>query len=319
MIFFFSAFLLLAPFAYATPVLKNGETYAAKKELTGAAPAAKALESFYSEMEMNFESYDPNEPGVLPLMSTHTDQRVKNQQLPKLDPKDPAAPKDGFHERVELTFERLINSSKVRIPGMKQLFETKSDLGAALGSSPFVIRGDGKGNKKVDNLDRIRADVLAKLSDPIARTTVNTLLSESILLKAGTAPGQDSSCLSGLAQKKPGAKWKFSREEQGIKFDYDCDFQGWAEVSGKKVAVVQVRAGKQRTLRPQPNGVPGMAETEGEGVVYWEPESQESLLRMETRITVEPAEEELKQLKTKGAPIPRNRSVLRHWNHIYGL
>jgi hypothetical protein len=312
------AFAVSSP-AHAAALLRPGAAYKVQKELKDAGPAPKPLASFYSELELDFESYDPNDSSGTPLLSTHSDQLMKLKRLPKLDPKDPAFPKDGLNDRLELTFVRLVNTSKVRVPGLRQPFETKSDLGALLAAHPLVIRGDGKAARKVDNLDQIRDEALAKAPDPATRTSVRTLLSENLLLRAGGAAGQDTSCLGSFARKKPGEKWSFSREEQGVAFHYDCDFRGWAEEGGKKIAVIDVRSPKQRTRRPQPNGVPGMAETEGEGTIYFEPSTQESLLRMETRITVEPTDEEIGRLKARGETIPRNRSVMKNWNHLYAL
>lgn len=310
--------------SFAVPVMAAATlsptgTYSVKKELKGTGVAPKPLESFYDALDIDFESYDPNDGSGQPLMGSHTDQLMKLKKLPKLDPKDPAAPQDGYLDRTELTYERLVSTSKVRVPGLARPFETRSDVGALLSSKPLVIRADGKGGKKVDNLDQIRMDALAKAPDPGTRTTINTLLSESMLLRTSSTVGGDSTCLSKFAGKSIGAKWSFSREEQGVKLDYDCTFEGWSETGGKKLAVIRMHSPRTRTTRTQPNGMPGVAETESDGVVYFEPAGQETLLRMTTNISVEPAEEELNRLKARGQTIPRNKSVMTMVNHLYGI
>lgn len=310
--------ILALTLAHAAPLLSAKETYAVNKELKDPAPSPKPLESVYSDMELDFQSFDPNEKSGQPLMENHTSQLMKMKKLPK-DPKDKKAEKDGLQEKLELTFERLITSSSVMVPGLKQPHRTKSDLGAFLANKPLVIRGDGKTAKRVDGLEEVRAKALSEVKDPIARSTLLQILSENILLKTGTAMSQSSSCLEALGKKKVGDTWKFSREEQGAKIDYECRFEGWAEAKDKRIAVVHVEAGKQRQIRSQPNGVPGVAETEGSGTVYFEPDTRESLLQMETRILAEPTQEEIHRLQAKGSTVPRNRSVLKIWNHLYPL
>ena len=90
-------------------------------------------------------------------------------------------------------------------------------------------------------------------------------------------------------------------------------------VAGSLGGFLHHQAKKQRQARAQPNGVQGMAETEGSGMVYFEPDSQEALMRMETKISVEPMEDEIRKLKAKGASIPRNRSTVKLSNHLYPL
>jgi len=304
-------------FVHAAPLLDPMAAFPVKVELKDAGPSVKAPESFYSEMDMDFQSFDPNDSSGLPLMGNHTGQLVKIKKLPK--DTDKQAEKDGLAERLELTYERLTSSTSVVIPGMKQPFETKSDLGVFLMNKPLVIRGDGKTAKKVEGLEQVRAQAAAQVKEPMARNTLMTMLKEDLLLKTGAAVGQNSSCLGSLEKKKPGDTWKFSHEEQGVKLEYDCTFEGWAEAKGKKLAVIKVVSGKQRTVRTQPNGMPGVAETEGTGTVYFEPETQESLLRMETKINVEPGDEEIARLKAKGATIPRNKSLMKMWNHLYAI
>ncbi|HEY8278070.1 MAG TPA: hypothetical protein VIH99_00510, partial [Bdellovibrionota bacterium] len=209
--------------------------------------------------------------------------------------------------------------TEVAVPGMDKPFTTRSDLGVFFSNKPLVIVGDGKVAKRVEGIEKIRAQVSQEVNDQISRTTALSLLNESLLLKTSSALGQDISCLSAFEKKKPGEKWKFSREEQGAKLDYECQFEGWAELGAKKAAVIRIRSGKQKTVRVQPNGVPGVAETEGLGTFYFEPETQESLMHMETKILVLPTEEEQRSLKRKNLPVPGNRSLMKHWTHVYAL
>lgn len=308
--------MLLFPLVAFAAVLSPDAHYAVKKDLTSAAPAPAASENFYTAMVMDFESVDPSDPGT-PLMSTHTDQLTKVRKLPKLTGKE--VPKDGFVDRTEVTFERLENSSKVRVPGLKQPFETRGDLGAVLSAHPLVIRGDGKSGKVVDDLARIRAEALARVKDPTSAASLKILLNEDTLLRTGSALGKDGSCLGQLGGKKPGDAWAVEREEQGVKMKFECRFEGWAENAGKKIAVLNVRSGKQRVTRPQPNGVPGVAETESDGVIYFEAESKESVSRLDTKIRVEPADEERKRLEAKGQTVPRNESRMKIVTHVYGI
>jgi hypothetical protein len=304
--------LLLPAFALSAPTLSPSETYPVKKELRdAAAKAPKVLDLYYSAIEIDVQSYDPADTSGQPLMSTHTEQLVKTKKLPK----DAAKKADG--DRLEMTFEKMINESKVRIAGLKKPFETKSDFGTILSGRPFLIRYDANGDGHVENLDQIRAEALPKATDPMMRTGLSTLLNEKLLLKAGEATGQDSSCLGKLGGKKPGAKWSFSREDTGAKLNFDCTFEGWAENAGAKVAVVKIQCPKQRNARPQPNGVLGMVETEGSGTLYFDPAHDETVMRMESTSTAEPMADEIEKLKARGAVIPRNRTVIKTWNHLY--
>ncbi|MGZ3653171.1 MAG: hypothetical protein ACXVB9_19300 [Bdellovibrionota bacterium] len=313
-------FFILCQSAVAGNILSPGSYYPVKKEIKEAAPAMKPLESFYFEMQMDFDSFDGNSMGGKSIMSTHTDQLVKTKKLPKLAATDPLFSKDGLNDRTELTFERLVNSTKVPVPGLPAPFETKADVGVILASRPLILRGDGKGApKKIDNLPQVKAESLASAKDPISRTTLSLILDEKRLLGVGAAAAQDTSCLSKLSGKKPGDKWKFTLQADGVSLDYDCQFEGWSEAQGKKIAVVKIKQNKQRTVRQQPNGTPGVAETDGEGEIDLDPATQESLLKMNTRINVEPAEEELNRLTAHGQAVPRNRSVMTNWNHIYPL
>jgi hypothetical protein len=291
-----------------------------KKEIKDAAPDFKMSPSYYSELEMDFESSQETKGSFQPVMSTHTEQLTKMKVLPPLDPKDPAYSKDGANERKELTFEKLINASSVIVPGLKQPFESKADLGSILSSKPLVLRGDGKTVKKVERLAEVKAEALAQAKDPLSRNTINIVMSEDILLKSGdNLSGKDSSCLSALGKKKPGDSWKFTQEEQGVKLNYTCTFEGWGELSGKKVIVVGVKSDKQRVRRQQPNGVPAIAEMSGEGKILFLPEGPEALMRMKTDIDVEPTEEEIARLKASKGEISRNKSKMKHTSFLYPL
>ncbi len=311
--------LLFPAFAHSAPILDMNGSYPVKKELGGAGVAPKSIENSYSETKIDFQSFDLNDTSGKPLLSSQTEQLVKMRTLPK-DPKDQQAIKDGLDHRVELTFEKLLTVSAVKVAGLPKPFETRNDLGIFLKNKPLVVKGDGKTGKKVEGLAEIRAKMNAEVRDPIAQSTLSGLMKEEILLKTG-APGaaQDSSCLGGLARKNPGAKWGFSREEQGAKLEYECQFEGWTEVRGKKVAVIKVQSKKARTQRTQPNGVPGMTETESSGSVYFVPDTQESMMKMETSIFAEPMEAEIQRLKAKGEPVPRNRTRMWHWSRIYPI
>ncbi len=298
----------------ASPLLDPKAEYVVKKELKGTGPAIVAPDPAHSEMEIDYQSFDPNDSSGIPLMSNHTSQLIKLKKLPKEEAK---SPKSELDERIELTFERLATTSRVVVPGMNQPFETKSDLGIFLMNKPLIFHGDGKVAKKIEGLEQVRGQAQQEVKDPVARNTLLTLLKEDILLKTGTAANLRFSCLDGLAKKKAGEKWKFSGEAQGVKIEYECVFEGWAEAKGKKLAVIGVYSGKQKQLRAQPNGTPGMTETESSGMVYFEPVGLESAARMETLISVEPTEEEKGRLKAKGKVIPRSRSVLKIWNHLY--
>ncbi len=303
---------------YAEPLFNPHDKFTLNKDWKSPGPKVKAPENVTVAMEMDFQSFDPNDKSGEPLMENHTNQVMKMRKLPR-DPKDTQAIKDGVPEKLELTFDQLVTSSSVVVPGMKKPFKTRNDLGTFLAGKPLVIRGDGKTAKRIDGLQALRDQAAQEVKDPVSRSTILQVLSENILLKTGTAVSQNSSCLEQLEKKKVGDKWGFSREEQGAKIEYGCEFEGWAEAKGKKVAVLKIESGKQRQTRLQPNGVPGVTETEGNGTVYFEPETQESLLRMETRIYAEPTQAEIDRLKAKGATVPRNRSVMKLWNHLYPL
>ena len=313
----FLLLFLLPCLSFASPLLDPSSTYTVKKELKGAGVAPKAIENAYSETNIDFQSFDLNDTSGKPLLSSKTEQLVKMKTLPK-DPKDTQAIKDGLDHRVEITFEKLLTVSSVKVAGLPKPFETRSDLGAFLMNKPIVVKGDGKTGKRVEGLEAIRAK-MGEVRDPIAQQTLSGLLKEEILLKTGTAGAQDASCLGSLGGKNPGAKWTFFREEQGARLDYECEFEGWAEVKGKKVAVIKVQSKKARQQRTQPNGVPGMTETESSGTVYFEPENQESMMKMETTILAEPLESEIKSLEAKGKQVPRNRTRMWHTSRLYPL
>jgi hypothetical protein len=309
------ALLLLVSSAQAAPLFDFGQKLSVSKELKNTGVAPKLLEDSYSEMKMDFQSFDVNDKSGKPLLSNQTEQRMKMKKVPD----DPAAPKTGPGSKLELTFEKLVTTSTVTVAGMPKPFVTKNDLGAFLTSRPLTVTTDDKGARKVEGLAEIRAKASQEVKDPIARSTLLGLLNEDILLKAGAAVSSDSSCLGAFAGKKPGEKWAFAREEQGVKLEYECEFEGWANVKGKKAALIKITSKKNRVKRQQPNGVPGMAETEGQGTLYVEPGSGESLLRMETSIFVEPTEEEIRRMQARGETVPRNRSKLVHSSRIYPL
>ena len=311
------AYTLFSVSGNAAAFLSANPAYNINSQLQETGSQPKTLDAYYSELEMDFTSFDPDDSSGQPLILTHSEQRMKFARLPEWKPTAPDFPKDGLTDRVEITFERLVNTSRVRVPGLQQPFETKSDLGALLRTRPLLIRGDGKSSKKIENLEKVRAEILSEVRDPVSRTAVMALLNEGILLKIGASTGEGMSCLGSFQGKKIGEKWKFQVEQQGVKLDYACEFQGWAEEKGKRIAVIKVNSPKQKAVRIQPNGVPGVAETESEGMVYFEPSSQESLMRMSTQITAEPTEEEIARLKAKGQTIPRNRSELKHFSRIY--
>lgn len=299
----------------AAPLLDPAASYVVGKQKKAPGPAVKAVENAASEMKMDFQSFDPNDPSGKPLLSNQTEQRMRIRKLPAEPKKEnvPAVP-----ERLELTFEKLATTSTVAVAGLPQPFVTRSDLGAFLGSKPILITGDGS-SRKVEGLAELRAKAMQDVKDPIARSTLLGLLNEEVLLRTGESSGTGASCLSAFEKKAPGDKWAFSREEQGVKLEYDCEFEGWAEAKGKALAVIKLVNRKSRQRRQQPNGVPGMAETEGSGVMIVEPVSGESLVKMDTSITVEPLEEEINRLRATGRPVPRNKSLLKHWNHLYPL
>lgn len=300
-------FGLFAVPAFAGNVLSPGSTYPVKNELKEAGPAVKFPASYYAEMQVDFESYDALDPATM-LMGTHTDQLLKTRRLPKGS--------DGV--RTELTYQRMTSTSKVHVPGLPQLFETRVDLGTVLASRPIILVGDEAGPKKAENLADVRASALQQVKDAPSRTTLNMVLTDDLMLKAGSAV-QDFGCLAELAGKKPGEKWKFSRAEQGITLAYDCTFEGWSETMQKRVAVVRVHSGKLRTPRQLPDGKAGMAEMDSDGIIFLEPLAPESLTTMENHILVEPTEEEIARLKAVGRTVPRNRSLMRNWNHLYPL
>jgi len=317
MVALFLAFVGFSP-AQAAPLLDPAVTYSVKKEIKVSAPSPRQLDNLYGEMKMDFQSFDPNDKSGQPLLSNQTEQLVKMRKLP-VDPKNTQAKKDGLDHQMELTFEKLVTISTVKVDGLPKPFVTRSDLGIFLMNKPILVLGDGKISKKVVGLEEIRQKAMQEVKDPISRSTLLGLMKEEILLKTGTTTEHDSSCLGGLAKKNPGEKWNFAREEQGVKMDYACEFEGWGEAKGKKIAVIKVVSKKQRQRRQQPSGVPAMAETEGSGAVYFEPESGETMMKMETIIAVEPMEEELRRLKAKGQTVPRNRSKMLHWNRIYPI
>jgi hypothetical protein len=310
----------LPSFAHAGPALSPTGIYAVKKEIKDAGKDAGTPESFYSSAEIDFESRDPNDTSGQPLAATHTDQLTKLKKLPKLDPKDPAAPKDGYLDRMEMTFERLVNVTRAQIPGMARPFEARADAGALLSGKPLILRGDGKTPKKIDNLGAVKSGAMAKASDPMTRNTLNLLLDENRLLPMGASGASSGgTCLDGIAGKKPGEKWGYSHEEQGAKLDFSCAFEGWAEEGGHKIEVIKLHSPKTKTVRTQPNGVPGMVETESDGVIYADPASHEMVSRADTTINAEPMPEELERLKARGQAVPRNRSTVKTVTHVYGI
>lgn len=311
--------LLVSVPALAAALLEPGGTYAVNKELKGPGAAPKPLASAKAEMRSELESFDLTEGKPVLLLSNRTEQLMALRTLPKDDPKkgqQPAEP--GLDHALELTFEALKSSSEVHISGMAKPFLTKTDLGAVLSKTPLVIRGDGKVAKKVEGLAAARASALAQVKDPVGRNTVNGLFDEAVLLRTSSATSTGG-CLAGFDKKNPGDKWDFSLTEQGATLSYDCEFEGWAEVSGRKIAVVGITLRKSRQVRQQPNGVPGMAETSGKGRLYFLPATNETLMKMETEILAEPLEEEIAKLKARGQNVPRNRTVMRHWNRLYPI
>jgi hypothetical protein len=311
--------MLVGQAAFAGNVLTAGSSYPVKKELTSPAPAVTSPKSFYVDMVMDFQSFDAGNPSAPPVMSTRTEQLMKFKKLPVLDAKDPAFPKDGFNDRMEFTFEKLITLSRVVVPGMKSPFETRADLGTILSDKPLLVRGDGRAPRRIDNLDSVKNAALAQTKDMAARTTLSTVLREDLMLKATTIAGPESSCLGGLVGKKPGDKWKFSAEEQGVAISFDCTFEGWSEALAKKIAVLKVHSNKQRVQRQMPNGTPGMAETEGDGEIYFEPTAPEILQQTDTKILVEPAADAVLRMKARGESVPRNRSTMQLRNHVFPL
>jgi hypothetical protein len=154
-----------------------------------------------------------------------------------------------------------------------------------------------------------------------SKTGVQVINYDECTIRGDTAnlSGKDSSCLSALGKKKPGDSRKFTQEEQGVKLNYTCTFEGWGELSGKKVIVVGVKSDKQRVRRQQPNGVPAIAEMSGEGKILFLPEGPEALMRMKTDIDVEPTEEEIARLKASKGEISRNKSKMKHTSFLYPL
>lgn len=315
--------------ALAAAALDPGGTYVVKKELKGAGTAPEAIAHARAEMKSELESYDLTEGKPVLLLVNKTEQLMALRTLPKSDPKKngaqggakesaqpPAEP--GLEHALELTFEALKSSSEVHISGMPRPFVTKTDLGAVLSKTPLVIRGDGKTAKKVEGLAAARAAALAQVKDPVGRNTVNGLFDEAVLLRTSSATSTGG-CLAAFGKKAPGERWEFSVTEQGATLSYDCEFEGWAEASGKKIAVVKITLRKNRQVRQQPSGVPGIAETSGQGRLYFLPATNESLQKMETEILVEPTEVEISKLKARGEKVPRNRTRMRHWNRLFPI
>jgi len=310
------SFILSA--AQAAPFLNPEHNYSVIKDKKDPGVAPKALENSYNETKIDFQSFDLSDTSGRPIITSKTDQLVKMRTLSR-DPRDLQAIKNGLDFRTEIVFERLLTTSSVRIQGLAAPFETRQDLGVFLMNNPIVVRGDGTVAKKVEGLEVIRAKSAHEVKDQISRSTIAGLLKEEILLRTMPKDGHSTSCLGTFEKKIPGAKWKFIREEQGIRFEYECEFEGWAEVKGKRVAVLKMQSKPVRVRRIQPNGVPGMTETMSSGSLYFEPESQEIMMKVETSVLAEPMEEEIERLKAKGKEPPRNRTRMWHTTRIYAL
>ncbi|HEY8280467.1 MAG TPA: hypothetical protein VIH99_12635, partial [Bdellovibrionota bacterium] len=110
-----SLLILFSPSAsFAGNLLSPSGVYSVKPDLKEPGVAVKkALENIYSEMSMDFQSFDTNDSSGKPMMSTHTDQRIKLKKLPS----EGKAPKEGAEQRTELTFERLNSTTEVAVPG----------------------------------------------------------------------------------------------------------------------------------------------------------------------------------------------------------
>lgn len=311
--------LLLPLLTNAAPLLDPGATYAVKKERKEMGSVQKVIENAYAEMKSDLESFDLSDGKARLLLANKTEQLFSLKTLPQ-DPKAGTkdGPKDGLSHALELKFEKLKSMSEVYLGGMAKPFSTGIDLGSVLAQTPLVIRGDGKTAKKVEGLEAARTKALSQVTNQAARNTVLGLLDESVLLRTSSATSTGG-CLGGFEKRSVGDKWEFSLTEQGTKLEYDCAFEGWAEAKGKKVAVVAITLRKSRQVRQQPNGVPGMAETSGQGKLYFVPDTQESLMRMETEILTEPMEDEIRSLKARGQPVPRNRTLMKHWNRLYPI
>lgn len=310
-------FLVFANPGWASSSLSDSAGYAVKKELHAVAPDFRLPESFAFEQKIDLDSVDPDDAGSPSLYGTHTEQLTKVKKLPKLDPKD--APKDGYLDRSELSYERFFMTSQVRVPGLARPFETRVDLSPLLATKTLVIRGDGKAAKVVDNLGEARADLMQKAGDAGARMAVGKLLDENELLRMAGKGGESGGCQSQLTGKKPGDKWQYTYSEGGLGLDTDCTFGGWSEADGKKVAVIKVHSPKRKATKLQPNGVPGVVETEIDGSLVLEPVGRESLQKMVTVSTAEPTEDEVSRLKAKGQKVPRNRTTLSMVIRIYGI
>lgn len=308
-------FLAASALVWATPILTTTGKYPIKKSLKMEAGAVKPLSSAFSETEIKFDSFDPADKTGRPLVSNHSFQIARLKKLAA--PVDPQAPeKDGSDERMEITISKFSSLNKVNVPGVPKPFETKIDLSSFLLSKPLVFASDGKGTRRVEGLDDLKLKATQELLDPVARSTAMQFFSEVNLVKMEKWLSRKASCMEDLEGKKPGEQWKYITDEQGMKFEYDCRFEGWAEVKKKKVAVIRFTSPKQSQIRPQPNGVPALTQTEISGTFFFEPESQENLLRVESKISVEPTESAASKESASGS---RNRSTVISWEHLYPI
>lgn len=311
----FLALALLPAYAFPAPILDPSSTYAVKKELTGTGSAQKPLEHYKSEMKSNLESYDLTSGRSQLLLTNRTEQLFSLRTLPR-DPKNPGP--EGLDHAVELTFEKLRSSSEVYINNMPKPFVTDVDLGSVLAKTPLTLRGDGKTQKKVEGLAAAREAALGQVKGQIARNTITGLLDESVLLRTSSSAATGG-CLGGLDGKKIGDKWDFTLNDQGARLEYACEFKGWAESGGQKIAVIAVTLKKSRQTRQQPNGTEGIAETSGSGHVYFVPGTQESLMNLDTEVMAEPMSGEIERFKARGEKVPRNKTIMKMWSRLYGI
>lgn len=301
--------------ALSAPELDPQADYPVKKELSGGSQKQSAIPNAQAEMKSELESYDLTTGKSRLIVSNSTEQVFTVKTLPP-DPEKPA-PK-GLEHAIELKFEKLKSVNEVYMGGMAKPFSTRIDLGRVLSSTPLVIRGDGTKGKMVEGLAEAKAKALGQVRDQASRNTVIGLLDESVLLRTSSVTSTGG-CLEGFEKRKLSEKWDFSLSEQGAKLDYSCEFLGWAEAKGRKIAVLGIQLRKSRQVRQQPNGVPGIVETTGKGKIYFVPETQESVMRMETELMAEPMEEEIRRLKAAGKQVPRNRTLMKQWNRLFSL
>lgn len=295
----------LGQLAQAAPSLDPAKIPSAK-DTKSPAIAAKVLGSYVVESKIVYESFAANDRSS-PVMSNETEQKMKFTQLPE---------KDGV-TRAELLYQKFISVSRVKLPGALKPFEMRQDLATYLFDKPLTFVQKGSGAGTFVNIAAVRQAAEKSAADPIARQGLKAALSDEALAGVGEVANPGHGCFDGIAGKAPGAKWDFSRERNGVKFTFRCEFLGWSEEGGKGAELVKFTMPKTKANRAQPNGAVGVVETSGTGTVAVDPKTGEIAVSLLNDVSAEPTAAEIAQRKAKGQDIPSGTGSLRSTTHFY--